>query len=104
MYTGDVGKRSRTIRVDEALDDAVAAEAAERGETVTDVVVRAFEAYVRGADQGQAYVQQAPSGPAVHTGSAASVKEPATVKARPAASQDEPESAASIAAWFRRER
>ncbi len=104
MYTGDVGKRSRTFRVDEALDVAVTAEAAKRGETVTDMYMRACEAYVRGGDQGQAYVQPAQPSPAVHTGSAASAKEPAPVKARPAASQDEPESAASIAAWFRRER
>ena len=93
MYTGDVGKRSRTFRVDEVLDDAVTAEAAKRGETVTDMFVRACEAYVR----GEAYVQQEaseePSGPAVHT-----------PRERPARLQDEPESAASIAAWFRRER
>lgn len=39
----------RSIRIDEALWQAAKTKAAERGETVTDVVVRALERYVRRA-------------------------------------------------------
>ena len=58
MYTGDVGKRLASYRVDEDLLAAVTAKAAERGETVTDVVIRAFQVYIR--DDGAAPVPSAP--------------------------------------------
>jgi antitoxin component of RelBE/YafQ-DinJ toxin-antitoxin module len=38
---------ARTLRVDRALWDAAKARAAERGETVSDVIRRALERYVR---------------------------------------------------------
>lgn len=41
------GNTSRSFRVDEDLWDAVRKRAAERGETVTDVLVRALRRYVR---------------------------------------------------------
>lgn len=37
----------RSVRVDEALWEAAKARAAERGETVTDVIARALRRYVR---------------------------------------------------------
>ncbi len=47
IYTGDVGKRLGTYRADEELLAAVAVKAAERGETVTDVIIQRFRAYIR---------------------------------------------------------
>ena len=43
-----MAKRLQTYRVDGDLADAVAARAAEEGETVTDVITRAFREYVEG--------------------------------------------------------
>jgi hypothetical protein len=42
-----MAKRLQTYRVDEDLGDAVIAEAARRGETVTDVIIRAFREYIK---------------------------------------------------------
>ncbi len=39
--------RARGVRVPDELWDAAKAKAAERGETVTDVIVRALERYVK---------------------------------------------------------
>ena len=44
-----MAKRLATYRIDGELADAVAARAAERGETVTDVITRAFREYVSAA-------------------------------------------------------
>ena len=67
MYTGDVGKRLASYRVDGDLLAAVTTEAAERGETVTDVVIRAFQAYIR--NDGAPEMASAPpvAAPPVHT-------------------------------------
>ena len=43
-----MAKRLQTYRVDGDLADAVAARAADEGETVTDVITRAFREYVEG--------------------------------------------------------
>lgn len=43
-----MAKRLQTYRIDGDLADAVAARAAEEGETVTDVITRAFREYVEG--------------------------------------------------------
>ena len=47
IYTVDVGKRLGTYRVDEDLLAAALVRATERGETVTDVIIRALCAYIR---------------------------------------------------------
>lgn len=47
IYTVDVAKRLGTYRVEVDLLAAAAAKAAVRGETVTDVLVRALCAYIR---------------------------------------------------------
>lgn len=44
-----MAKRLQTYRVDEDLGNAVIAEAARRGETVTDVITRAFREYIKTA-------------------------------------------------------
>lgn len=67
MYTGDVRKQPATYRIPPDLLAAVTSEAAERGETVTEVVIRSMEAYIqRGETAGIA-----PAAPvaavAVHT-------------------------------------
>ena len=68
MYTGDVGKRLASYRVDRDLLAAVTAKAAERGETVTDVVIQRFEAYIR--DDEEPAIPSAPpvAVTSVHTG------------------------------------
>jgi hypothetical protein len=68
MYTGDVGKRLASYRVDRDLLAAVTAKAAERGETVTDVVIQRFQAYIR--DDEEPSVPSAPPvvATSVHTG------------------------------------
>jgi hypothetical protein len=43
-----MAKRLKTYRIDGDLDDAVTAKAAREGETVTDVITRAFREYVKG--------------------------------------------------------
>ena len=47
IYTCDVVKRLGTYRVERDVLADAASVAAERGETVTDVLVRALEAYIR---------------------------------------------------------
>ena len=47
-------KELLTARIDGDLKRAVAAKAAERGETVTEVIVRAFTAYIQADLAGQA--------------------------------------------------
>lgn len=47
MYTGDVRKQLASYRIPPGLLAAVTAEAAERGETVTDMVIRGMEAYIQ---------------------------------------------------------
>ena len=47
IYSGDVAKRLGTYRVECDLLAAAAVKAAERGETVTDVLVRALCVYIR---------------------------------------------------------
>lgn len=49
VYTVRRVKRQRTYRIDEELFDRAAAKAAAAGETVTDVITRAFRAYVADA-------------------------------------------------------
>ena len=92
-----MGKRLKTYRIDEVLDDAVTAEAAKRGEPVTQVIVRALEAYIAGGLDIQAAGSEAPFEPAVYQPAAAPVVKPAGSRRR-----DEPESAADIAAFFTR--
>lgn len=53
IYTGDVGKRLGTYRVDRELLAAAAVCAAERGETVTDVIVGGLHAYIRRCRGGE---------------------------------------------------
>ena len=52
IYTCDVAKRLGTYRVDRGLLADAAVCAAERGETVTDVIIRGLEAYIQGASRG----------------------------------------------------
>jgi hypothetical protein len=47
MYTGDVRKQPATYRIPRDLLAAVTVEAAERGETVTVMVIRSMEAYIQ---------------------------------------------------------
>ena len=47
MYTGDVRKQLASYRIPKGLLAAVTVEAAERGETVTDMVIRSMEAYIQ---------------------------------------------------------
>ena len=67
IYTCDVPKRLGTYRVDRGLLAEVAARAAERGETVTDVLVRALEAYIRGASRGETASAPPVDAPPVYT-------------------------------------
>lgn len=48
MPTNPTHTPRRSIRISEALWAAAQEKAAERGETVTDVIVRALERYVKG--------------------------------------------------------
>lgn len=54
IYTGDVAKRTGTYRADADLIDAAVAKAAERGETVTDLIVERLRAYIRDDWTGEA--------------------------------------------------
>ena len=67
IYTGDVVKRLGTYRVDCDLLASAAVCAAERGETVTDVLVRALEAYIRGAGTGEIGSAPPVAAPSVYT-------------------------------------
>ena len=93
MYTVDVAKRPATYRVPADLLAAATARAAERGETVTDAVIRGLEAYVRG-EETAGIVPSAPvAAVTVHTVSEvpSSYVEPSAAPAckHPAVSVDE---------------
>jgi hypothetical protein len=67
IYTGDVGKRLGTYRVDEALIAEALACAAERGETVTDVIIQALQAYIRAHRTGGIAFAAPVGDPSVYT-------------------------------------
>ena len=67
MYTGDVRKQPATYRIPPGLLAAVTVEAAERGETVTDMVIRSMEAYIQGGEAAGIAPVAPVADPAVHT-------------------------------------
>ena len=79
IYTCDVPKRLGTYRVDCDLLAAVAVRAAERGETVTDVIIQRFHAYIRGASTGDVASMPPVDAPPVYT----DVEYPASYEAPP---------------------
>ena len=82
IYTVDVAKRLGTYRVDEDLLAAVAARAAERGETVTDLIIQRFQAYIRDDVTAEIAVAPPVDEPPVYTDveSPVSYDEPAAKK------------------------
>jgi len=67
MYTGDVRKQPATYRIPRDLLAAVTAEAAERGETVTDMVIRSMEAYIQRGEAAGVAPMAPVSAASVHT-------------------------------------
>ena len=67
IYTGDVVKRLGTYRVDCDLLASAAVCAAERGETVTNVIVNALQAYIRACKGGEIVSEAPVAAPPVYT-------------------------------------
>ena len=67
IYTGDVAKRLGTYRAESDLIDAAVAKAAQRGETVTDLIVERLQAYIRDDWTGQAPFAAPVTVPPVYT-------------------------------------